>query len=466
MRTKFKTLRERPRSFWFGEKIVGDGKTAAMSSALRQLAPVLDSYDGLRVLPRIVFTPQFFSDFLRRSGAERGNYIQYESAIERAEFLPAEREAITGAMEAFRGLDLMVCADECTPRSSGFSHASVIHAEERLGDVLRTVRYELKTQFSSDVTAFKKRIGLPVDEMQGVMVMPLDLMQIAGPVLTTPLHAIATTRFSDNEPLVRMGTGIAGAERREATEALVKETGMKHMLHLALNMKTARMIDASNRRGLPHWRHVSEASAALMEILMHPERAMDSLGGCLDRLKREKPLTLELSYNGRAWTIIHAAEANPGQVERPSHGRSVCSMWAADRDTGQYGVGVLGREVVESGIVLPIRCLSPDGSRALAEYNASASGYVLLFDGPLERLATQLAFADYSNAGAIVCRVDADGESGMASLRPALREAGIAVLASHVDDDFLMSLRFREPNKRRLRIYVNDAVPEGFAYEV
>jgi hypothetical protein len=54
----------------------------------------------------------------------------------------------------------------------------------------------------------------------------------------------------------------------------------------------------------------------------------------------------------------------------------------------------------------------------------------------------------------------------MASLRPALRAAGIAVLASHVDDDFLTSLKFREPNRRRLRIYVNDAVPEGSADEV
>jgi hypothetical protein len=465
MRTKFKPLRERPPSFWFGEKVVGDGKTAAMSSALRRLAPVLDSYDGLRVLPRIVFTPQFFSDFLRRSGAERGNYIQYESAIERTEFLPAERDAIKGALESFRGLNLMVCLDECTARRSGFWHTSVIHAAETLDHVLCAVKMELKADFSDDVTAFKKRIGLPVDEMQGVMVMPLDLMQIAGPMLTTPLHAIATTRFSDNEPLVRMGTGIVGAERREAAEALVKETGTKQMLHLALNVETAHMIDANSRDGLPHWKHVAEARAALMEILMHPERAMDSLGRLLDRLKREKPLTLELSYNGRGWTIIHAAEADLGKVERPRHGGSVCSMWAADRDTSQYGVGVLGRKVVESDIVFPVRCLSPDGSRALAEFNASASGYVLLFDGPLERFSTQLAFEDYSNAGAVVCRDDVEGEAGMASLRPALRMAGIPVLASHVDDDFLQGLRYRKPNKRRLRIYVNDAVPEGFACE-
>ena len=466
MRTKFKPLRERPRSFWFGEKVVGDGKTAAMSSALRRLAPVLDSYDELRVLPRIVFTPRFFADFLRRSGAERGDDFQYEFAIERTEFLPAEREAIRGAMEAFRGLDLMVCADECTPRGSGFWHASVIHAEESLDDVLRTVRCELKTEFSDDVTAFKKRIGLPLDEMQGVMVMPLDLMQIAGTMLTTPLHAIATTRFSDNEPLVRMGTGIAGTERREAAEALVKEMGMKQMFHLALNAEAAHMIDSKNRGRLPHWNHVAKARAALMEILVHPERAMGSLGRLLDRLKREKPLTLELSYNGRSWTIIHAAEANLGQVGKRKHGNAVCSMWPADRDMGQYGIGVLGRKVVESGIVFPIHCLSLDGIRALAEFNASASGYVLLFDGPLELLATQLRFADYSNAGAIVCRDDAEGLAGMASLRPALREAGIAVLASHVDDDFLMSLKFRKPNKRRLRVYVDDAVPEGFACEV
>jgi hypothetical protein len=413
-----------------------------------------------------VFTPQFFSDLLRRSGAERGNYIQYESAIERAEFLPAEKEAIKGAMEAFRGLDLMVCADECTARSSGFGHTSVLHAEEPLDEVLRTVKMKLKMDFSRDVTAFKTRMGLPLDEMQGVMVMPLDLMPIASSVLTTPLHALVTTRFSHDEPLVRMGTGMAGAERREATEALIKEMGMKHMLHLALDMETAHMIDASNRDRLPHWKHVAKAHEALLAILVHPERAMDSLGHCLDMLKREKPLTLELSHNGRGWTIIHAAEANLGEVKRPPHGKHVSTMWPADRDISQYGVGVLGRKVVESSVVFPIRCLSLDGIRALAAFNASASGYVLLFDGPLQRLSTQLAFADFSNAGAILCRDDVEGESGMASLRPALRESGIPVLASHVDDDFLMSLKFREPNQRKLRIYVNDAVPEGSAYEV
>ncbi len=459
------------------DHVIGPGERGAMSAALTRLEPLFDSGGGFATLPRVTMTPQFFSGFLKRAGASHDN-PKAEDAIRSARFNRTESDAVREALEQFKGLYVEIRADECTALRSGLwarKYAYYNNWGDSIDEILDMVKKVLESEFSRDAIAFKRRMGLLMGDTAGVMFMPVDVMPCLGTMQTTPLHAVATTGFAKDEPLVMIGSGIMGADKRDATVMLGSELDERHINDLARQARNRHALSLESKSILLRDKEeYAEVQEAVARFLAHPGRALSRLKRGLDALRCSVPMQLELAYSGVQWSVSRIKPAEFTHIAKPEHCGSIVSMeGGAGREPGtQYGIGVSGRKVVDSDTVFPVRC-SEKGRKALAEFNAQADGYVLLLDAPLYKLRTSFSFADYSNAAAVLCREEPCGRSAMPQVGGALREAGIIVLASSMNNDFLSGLelgdeflnglRFMRPNEVKMRVYVNDEVPEGWA---
>src|SRR5208283_1422255 len=168
---------------------IGPGGLGAKTAGLRKHQPLLERC-GLGYLPQVAITPGFFSGFLRRAGVSHEAPEEAPRAIRSTDFSKTELEAIRASVQPFSELYAAVRSDECTAAGTGLGASGFVladNSEEIIGRVAGIVKGILASDFSRDMVAFKRRVGLPMKQTPGVLVMPVDTTPIPSAGIHTTL---------------------------------------------------------------------------------------------------------------------------------------------------------------------------------------------------------------------------------------------------------------------------------------
>ncbi|MFA6530840.1 MAG: hypothetical protein WCT31_03860, partial [Candidatus Micrarchaeia archaeon] len=208
---------------------IGDGNPSAKSTAYRGMEPLITTVNSSVIkgdpsreviyLPNTVITPSFFSEFFKRAGVSHERSEEAIKAIDETEFSPYEIAGIKEALAPFAGLYVFLRSDESTASGVGLWHSEAMPCILSGNGLIRAVeiiKAILKSDFSRDVIAFKRRVGLPMEETPGVFVMPaVGKNTLTGdgmfPPFYTPYHFNVIVNFHDGMHIVVGGIGIGGA---------------------------------------------------------------------------------------------------------------------------------------------------------------------------------------------------------------------------------------------------------------
>jgi hypothetical protein len=449
---------------------IGPGNSGAKRAGVRLAEPLLDSEGGFGCLPHTGITPLFFHEFLGRAGASHEN-PESALAIKSVPFNTHELDAMRLAMDPFTGLYIAIRSDECTAAGCGLWASRFLLADgsgEALEACIQAVRDILASEFSREVTAFKKRTGLPMGETPGAIFMPVDVAPLAGAsVYTTPLHANTFTDFACNDTLVQMGMGLGGGNSRYSATRLPGDVNAFYAASVAESVMDAEGFVDGRKCVLYQNQYCQITEKALEGVAagypLHFGRLIKGFEELGRHGKRQR--YYELSYSGERWCVVQASDVELGHVEQPEVSKTTKVLkvgFGMRSDLRDFSVGVSGRKVVESDKVLRVG-ISSAQRKTLALINGQLSGYVLVLEAPLETLASEFSFADYSNAGAIMCNQVMAVRSAMSHVSGALREAGIIVLEGEIGREFLGSLERMKMHERKMLLYANDEREEGFA---
>lgn len=463
---------------------IGQNHTGAKSRALREKKPVFETLEEANTWifypPSIAITPFLWRPFLARAGADSRNK-ESERAIEKTDFNREEKEALRESVDPFRGLYVAVRSDECTPAGVGLWHTDFMLAdrtEESMQKLEQIAKRILASDFSRDVLAFKKRVGLPMDENPGVLVMPVAGFDFSEQVYGTPYHVNVITRFRGEESLLTIGTGIGGANNMLSRSCLSSHLNHKVFDRMSMdsNIAGALLLSEGNLDHATNLKDPSGRSSGtkLIRDLLSKmgEIFEDGFNGLQEILNHLKQHISGSSYHEFSssmvnWSILQCAPVLFEDVKKPDIPDSA-KILNVDRDPysdpRNFGSSVFGRSIKKSNNVVYIDSI--DGLEELGSINDSLSDYILILklpDGTAFNLMQlkEVTFADHSNVSAVaLCE---EKNFGLQShFNGAFREAGIPVLAGDIDQKFLNGLTPNSVTKRKLLVYANDAKEEGF----
>ncbi len=457
------------------KEVIGPGKSGAKSTGLKEIHPLTEKMTetemGVLSIPQVSITPNFMAEYLKRIGASCEKPGESRAAIKKCEFSASEKAAFAEAVSPFNGIYIAVRSDEGTAAGVGLWHTGFMAADsspEGIAIFEGVAREIMQSEFSDSVLAFKKRVGLRIEEPPGIFITPVvgNNLGSCPPIFGPVYHANIITRFVQNDAMIRLGFGIGGANMPFAKTRLLHgfeaETS-EYTLPVELAEAKAIYNDKLELIGdIPMG--VGYASHFLGAFLSHEAKGIiEGLRGGVSKLDKmaDRPLYLELASDGRKWAVVQCAEANLGEVTKPDvpESQKILKIKRESNPRNDFGVGILGRKAVESSTVM---YLPKARAYDLPELNKSLEGYVLIApDLRMEGLREDLTFADYSNAAAIICSSETARSVGT-HLNGAVREAGIVVLAGNVDQKFLEGLKEGVPEKRKLLVYANDALEEAF----
>ncbi len=463
-------------------RIIGPGNPGAKSSALTRFAPLLEKTPFL-ALPFNAITPGVFDDFIARAGPDRTDEAGAKRAIAKTEFTNDELAAMRQAVEPFNGSHVAVRSDECTAGGVGLWHTGFMLAKEKGTDirVAAIANQILQSEYSADVTAFKQRCGLPMEQHPGVMAMPVNgslgsaELDSRG-IITTLLHANVITRFKGEEALINMGMGIGGANNRfpytnlasgfrriDFTELIELLTWNKPYMKGLQRGEVVWMNDILTQEGDP----IQAAHLEFLRFILDDPtgRLLEALRTLTDLIAPQS-LYLELAHaNLEDWAVVQCSEAALEDVTKPDMPSEekvliIEPEWARSNWVNPFGCYVSGRKDVMSGEVV---YLDKETLAKLPELNANHRNYILIFDAStIEGFSLATSFKDYSNAAAIIFNTCDVKFNLLTHLNGALREAGIVLLAGRVDKKFLQGLAKGEVAERTVTVYANDAEEEAF----
>lgn len=436
---------------------------------------------GLISLPHISITPSFLGEFLRRIGASHEDPEAAVEAIERSDFNASEMEAIRGAVAPFEELYVAVRSDESTAAGVGLWHTGFLlvdNSSSTAQQAAEIAKVILASDFSQDVLAFKRRVGLPLEENPGLLVMPVAGYNVGTmpPIYATPYHANVITGFTGDDDLVAIGIGMGGANNRGSFTTLLSRLSPFHFGTQNMDISLARssfLYEGELRRlleiedGEQHVRINLDGLVAGGGAAIQIDELRDAIAAI--KAASETPLYLEFGLEAIRWSVLQCAEVKLKDVEKPDVPGSQKILTVDSGDRGSYGRAgvaqfsnrVSGRRIVEADKVVKLDTERGRKISRVAEVNEELRDYVLIIDAPLSILSTALTFADYSNAVAIISMDEALGNAG-SHFNGALREAGIVVLVGYVNGEFLEDLESGKPVNRKLLVYANDAKEEGF----
>jgi hypothetical protein len=457
--------------------VIGPGSPGAKSATLKRYQPLIEKTAetgmGLLCLPQVSITPGFMAGYLKRIGASHEKPEEARAAIGGCEFSSSEKEAFAEAISPFQGSYIAVRSDEGTAAGVGLWHTGFMAADSSPGgisifeDIARRI---MQSEFSLSVLAFKKRIGLPMEEPPGIFTTPIvgHRLGTLPPIFGPFFQANVITRFTQDDSLVSMGIGIGGANSEDAHTKLLNGFGRKTWMKTstaALECAKAMYNGKLEEIGLipGAMGHVG----MIMGMACSEEAQEDTLGELKEGLRKldalaNRPLYLELALGGAKWAVVQCAEANLRKATKPDvpEYQKILRI-NGNRETvfGEFGVGIFGRGTVEASTVVYLS--GRNVINDLPQMNKSLKEYVLIApEIPLRGFGTNFNFEDYSNATAIIVNPQTL-RSAQTHLNGAMREAGIIALAGNVDGKFLSGLT-KGINERELLVYANDGTQEAF----
>lgn len=469
--------------------VIGGGRLGAKSAALRAYRPLFESLErqengiekGLVYLPHISITPTFLSEFLKRTGASYDKPEQAIDAIDRGNFSSSELDGFKEAVAPFANLYVTVRSDEGTASGVGLWHTDFmlvgdpIDSTSRIAHIIKEV---LKADFSRDVLAFKRRIGLPIEENPGVFVMPVvgyNIRIMPPPIYGTPYHANVITSFAGDDALVNVGIGIGGANNEGANTSLLTNLNGFHFnpRFLPGNSLSANVLydgaltNSGSIKGGQE--HLESFLGGIDEIVSVATEELRWIVAAIP-LQSKTPLYLEFGLQISRWSVLQCAEAKLDLVTKPdiADSQKILNIRAKNRGhsigTAQFGARVSGRKVMKTEHIVYVDQCNSRARKALSEINKTLTNYVLIIGGDsgFYGLANRFSFADYSNAAAIVCLYDDPLHNAASHFNGTFREVGIPILAGDVKRQFLQDLKPNEVNDKKLLVYANDAIEEGF----
>ncbi len=464
----------------FETRTIGSGKLGGKSAALREYQPLFDATvkvigeeeTGLITVPHVSITPALLSDFLRRIGASHEDPAAAIEAITRSDF-GVELNVFREAISPFDGVYTAIRSDEATAAGVGLWHTDFVLSDSILTTTLKVadiIKKILKADFSRDVLAFKRRVGIPVDDTLGVLVMPVvgvDLSQMySDHMFGSTFHANIITGFNYEGTLANIGVGVGGANNRGARSEILRIVRAIHLTKasLSMNIRNSKLLSAGELKN----------SADIPKAYDFLDMIIDGYNPLMDKLLREllkytnslkTQLYLELALDRKSWNVLQCSPVKIENLEPPDvpDEQKILDIFGRGSNPyAQYGSTLSGRAVVKIDSVIYLKSLNREEIERLRTINQETSNYVLIVDAPPNLIGNVLRFADYSNAAAIVSNSTEALNNIGTHFNGAFREAGILFLVGEVNADFLAGLKQEKANTRKLLVYANDGVEEGF----
>ncbi len=455
---------------------VGNGPVGMKTAELRRHEPIIDrAYDekkhtGLINVPHVAITPAFFLDLMRRSGASHENPAEAMKAIDTAKFSFSESDGLREACQPFTGLWVAVRADEWTPRGMGLTHTGFVFVDGSADSFQKfeeEVKVVQKSNFSPGVIAMKKRVGVPLEENLGVLVMPVIGYKLYEEVFTTPYSVNAITFFNGDDTMLAIGPGIGGANLSART-TLFSRLATRDF-HPRYGKLIALPVDGKGE-------NEELGRTAINSLYEHEEMRgifMDELGDSIRNFNREARTSkyLELAYemDGGNYAVVQIGDIKLSAVEKPDVPREQkITVTSTPNKFTDFGSHALGRGVIKTETVFHLFNRIDAGPHMketveiLGRINGELNGYALFVNAPAD-LFREVPFEYYSNAGAIIfCGPNRTVFCLGTHLNGAMREAGILALDGETNPGFIKGLPRNEVSNRKLLIYVNEAKEEGF----
>ena len=461
---------------------IGDGPTGAKSAALRRYTPLFEAAtwkdknqedSGFVILPHVSITPAFFADFLKRAGASYERPDEAVAAIRATEFSTTELDGIREVLEPFTDYHVAVRSDESTAAGVGLWHTDFMRVEgksvERAATILKRI---LEVDFSRDVLAFKRRVGLKIDENPGVFVMPVFGMNLdrtsEGVILTTPYHVNMITSFRGIGTVVNLGMGIGGANNGNAQSRWLKDLQERNFDPnglLSPNFIEARVLAQGNLTGKMD--HLTKDYFKILSGTLVSEALEELRNGVASIVRAEpSPLYVELAVaQNLKWTFLQCAPVNfealdpVVRLRTPNEQKVLRITPEPFLRTENFGRYVSGRRVIKAEQVAYIE---EDQLDKVKEINRIQNDYVMFVKCGFHEFNRSLSFADYSNAAAIIFINYNPSFNAATHFNGALREAGIVILAGRVDKKFLDSLKLNCVTNKKVLVYADDGAEEAF----
>ncbi len=451
---------------------IGQGEPGAKSLALRKYAPLAeaanpDSRQIVNSLPTCSLTPEFFSGIIKRSGASHDN-LESRRALGNIAFTKEEIEGIIIPLTRFGDLCTAWRSDEVTANGvglwhTGFLKSGAIHA--LLPAAQAAIIEILTSDFSQDAIAFKKRLGLPMETVPGVLVMPLaaDCSNPNG-AFTTRLHANGIVNFWENETMrLDVGAGIGGANNKYDSFRLTSLSYRGYQKEVAQRLDGLLTADAnylSDGKLVPYSQldlTYSWLDRSFKDNPTPPDAILNLMGyfSRLASITKER-LYWELAFFDNAWGLLQAAETNAKNISKPDIPDSQKVLQVKGFEN------VSGIQLIEADKVIYIK--DADALGLLSELNNEATNYLLILSAELGSIEEMyLHFWQYSNAAAIVFDGFYPYSTTIGShMNGATREAGIALFSGNMGGSFRDSLKNGGISDKKLVIYAHEALGEGF----
>lgn len=478
---------------------LGTGKSGAKSRAYREHVPLFEKTfsdsgkrpTGLFHIPNIAITLSLLQkEFLEKIGASHDNPREAFDAIDRSDFPPIILDAFKESLEPFEGVPVAVRSDECTAGGNGLWRGGFLLAGEKdsLKRMIAIAKKILKSDFSGNVLAFKKRVGLPMDETPGIWITPLvaNSESLTHKILTTFYHINTITCFRGEDSLINIGIGIGGASNKYSRTELLSNLGGKdfRLGSLAGSQAVAKAFhDGEIKTLIEHleykyndvWKAINDESELLSGFA---QNLRDSLSRFIEHSKG-KPHYLELALEGfDFWTVLQCADLELKEVKKPEipEEQKILKIIPPKahsqifRDMNRGSVGDFGKNISGRGIKDTDHIVYADSSGSLEQvlWDLSGSGltnYVLITKTNFVDIKDKFGFEDCSGAEVIIAHDHDPAFSVLSHLGGAYREADIFILAGKVNREFIKGLK-PGVNNVKLKTYANDALEEAFVATV
>jgi len=475
----FQITRDPSRSLTISSSFVtlGPGEVDAKSFWLRKLAPLLDSDGSTRwssvLTPHASITPMYIGEIVRRAGISHENLAEARQAIEKLSFSPSERHDLAGLLGLYEGLHVFARSGECTsPKTYSSSGVGLWHGDVLIADPSDPSRLEaairriVLSDFSDDVVAFKERMGLDMETLPGVLLTPAAMQYLhstdTSSVFAPLYHVNMITKFCDGDGIVILGTGVGGANNRNSVSKLLSRLRPHSFgpVSLLLNREHSRVLVDGKLVLASELDHVG-ANLQLTHSNFESICAEDAIQGLrrvADALNGQ--YWVELGTHLPYWVVFQVAPLDLKRIPMPDipESQKIIRIYPSPNAL-QYGVDISGNGYVESDHIIFIR----DGGdfAKVRELNKSLRNYTIIARCEFREFTKHLSFADYSNAGAIVC-LSMSFNNATTHFNGALREAGILVLSSNTIDQLFLSLLHPGDNAVRVGVYANDETQFAF----
>ena len=406
-------------------RVIGTGTIGEKARQLDEKSPVLEQYD-LAPNRRTVLAEGFLDGFFQENDIADGLRAaelkrDIETRIRNGRLTRKQYQALAEATEPYGNIPAAIRSSaEGDARGTGiYTSRYVANKPEALASAFTDV---LASYFSRDAVAYRKRAGLP--EGFAIIVEPV-VGQVVGDYFVLPLSGFGYTSTSRTDAYIRVVPGFFDAVSTKKGIVLDRELMMMNRESATKNLATELLgiafhsdIRANTFMGYLGTGEPVEQTAfdiarsefVTRKVALGKESCIELLNmdvlGLFDRLKRVEealgPQYFEFGLTADGNVVCHVVQISDidKNLDYMDFGEGKVLL-DADRVTG---TGIRKCR----GLVW---CARKEDIETLDDFNASHTGYVLVYKEKLAALYRRMKFANYSNASVLVEDQEYSGRS-------------------------------------------------------